>query len=182
MDPESFQLIVEADEIDFSVCVEILRKVNNRLEAGELRGITIRFLESYPEHPSLLILRALSESLCEDCDASVVLEAIRSLFVSARIKYSLDIVHMEHAISLISDFGESRASAVFGPLLLALDESDILLQSHHLFYNGLAQKAVNSGAKEIDDILLLHRLHSSIIETYEEISLNKPEIEALMSR
>ncbi len=162
MDPDSFQKIVEADEIDFTECLEITKKVNNAMEAGELRGITIRFLESYPEQPALLMLRALSESLCDDCDGDVVFEAVTSLFLSAREKYSLEIVQMEKAISLLADFGETRNPIVFGPLLLAILKSSIEIENPNLNFQALAERARSSDCKEADDIILVRQLHGSI--------------------
>ena len=162
MDPDSFQKIVETDEIDFTECLEITNKVNNAIEAGELRGITIRFLESYPEQPVLLMLRALSESLCDDCDGAIVFDAVTSLFLSAREKYSLEIAQMEKAISLLAEFGETRNPIVFGPLLLAIFKSNIELENPNLNFLALVERARSSDCNEVDDIILVRHLHMSI--------------------
>lgn len=41
-------------------------------DAAELRGQTIRMLESYPDNPALLVIRALAELMCRDRDLDVV--------------------------------------------------------------------------------------------------------------
>ena len=119
MDPESFQRLVEAEAIDFSVCNHMLNKVNNAAEAGELRGITIRFLESYPEHPVLLTLRAVSESMNDDCDDSVTLDSLRNLLGSAASKYSMTPASLDMAIATIANIAEQRTPRLFPALLLA---------------------------------------------------------------
>lgn len=70
---------VEADKIDFALWFELLEKSQSPLEASELRGILIRSLESYPDHPGLLLTRAIVESMCTDYDYG----ACRSDLISA---------------------------------------------------------------------------------------------------
>ena len=52
-------------------------------DAEEIRGQVSRYLESNPDHPGLLILRAISELFCNDYNKSVVLSTL-----DAAIKYA----------------------------------------------------------------------------------------------
>jgi len=65
---------------------EALRSPN---EAGELRGQVSRYLESYPDHPALLILRALSEACCRDRDKAVVDQNFMAAISAARRNYAV---------------------------------------------------------------------------------------------
>lgn len=52
-------------------------------DAEEIRGQVSRYLESNPDHPGLLILRAISELFCNDYNKSIVLSTL-----DAAIKYA----------------------------------------------------------------------------------------------
>lgn len=52
-------------------------------DAEEIRGQVSRYLESNPDHPGLLILRAISELFCKDYNKSIVLSTL-----DAAIKYA----------------------------------------------------------------------------------------------
>ena len=52
--------------------------VNNAAEAAELRGICIRNLESNPDHPGLLLVRGVLETMCSDGDAAVAASELES--------------------------------------------------------------------------------------------------------
>lgn len=162
MDPESFQRLVESERVDFAVCKEMLAKVNNAVEAGELRGITIRFLESYPDHPVLLTLRALSESLSEDCDDTVALDSLRNLFGPSAEKYSVDTAAMDAAVALVADMAERRASRLFPALLLALEDSGLQPRDPKLSFKELARRGLQAATDDVSDIVMLQRLRSGV--------------------
>jgi ATP-dependent DNA helicase RecQ len=169
MDPESFQRLVESETIDFSVCNEILEKVNNSIEAGELRGIAIRFLESYPDHPVLLVLRAISESLSEDCDNEVVFDSLGSLLGSSADKYSVLPDRLEEAIHLLASVADTRALRLYAPLLLALDDAGSGSRGFSMKWDDLAARAQRAEAEDVDDILLIRRLKSSVERLHAEV-------------
>jgi ATP-dependent DNA helicase RecQ len=162
MDPDSFQRLVEAPTIDFACCKEMLAKTNNDVEAGELRGITIRFLESYPDHPVLLALRALSESLSLDCDDNVVLDSLRTLLTESAQKYSVDSKTMDTAIALIAQAAESRAARLFPSLLLALEDTGYSSRDPELGLNSLARRGLAVAPDDVGDLALLGRLKRGV--------------------
>ena len=170
MDPESFQRIVDSEVVDFKLCREILSKINNAIEAGELRGITIRFLESYPEHPVLLALRALSESLSDDCDDTVVLGSLRSLFGPSRSKYSVDDHALALAIEVIAGEAETRAPNLFQSLLFAIEDSAIRTLDPSLTFEMLFQRAMRVRTPGIEDISLLRRLRLELAKLKAAVS------------
>ncbi|WP_284152174.1 RecQ family ATP-dependent DNA helicase [Desulfofustis limnaeus] len=162
MDPESLQRLVETEEINFSVCEEMLRKTNNVIEAGELRGITIRFLESYPDHPVLLVLRALSESLSEDCDDTVVLDSLRQLLGPAVDKYSVTQSTLDEAVGLIARVAENRSPRLFPALLLAIEEGEYTTIDRSVTYDELCRRGLKAGSEEVYDLVILARLRENV--------------------
>ena len=56
-------------------------------EAGEYRGFAERMLENYPDHPGLLVIRVISESLSDDVDSQAITQDLKQLVVSSGDKY-----------------------------------------------------------------------------------------------
>jgi ATP-dependent DNA helicase RecQ len=162
MDPESFQRLVESESISFAVCREMLAKTNNEVEAGELRGITIRFLESYPDHPALLVLRALSESLTVDCDDAVTLDSLRNLLGSSVEKYSVKRDTVDEVIELVAAVATTRSPRLFPALLLALEDTGYTSRNESLSFKSLARRGMSDMPEEVTDILLIKRLQEGV--------------------
>lgn len=58
-------------------------------DAAWVRGQVSRYLESYPDHPGLLFLRALSEIYCSNSDVEAALGDIKASHQSALEKYKI---------------------------------------------------------------------------------------------
>lgn len=58
--------------LGLNMLIDFLEKIRSPNEAAEIRGQAARYLESYPDHPSLLMLRALTELFARDKDFEVV--------------------------------------------------------------------------------------------------------------
>jgi len=67
----------------------LLRDAEDPGDAGRLRGQTARYLESYPDHPGLLLLRGLSEARCTDSLPEVVRDNVDGFLANAGTRYSL---------------------------------------------------------------------------------------------
>jgi len=57
---------------------EAIGGVRSQKDATEIRGQVARYLESYPDHPGLLFLRALSEIYCANSDIELALQNIEA--------------------------------------------------------------------------------------------------------
>lgn len=68
----------------------ILEDITSPNDAAEIRGQASRYLESYPDYPSMLMIRAVSEIYTKDRDAEVVMQNFNAAVHSAQKKYSLD--------------------------------------------------------------------------------------------
>ena len=62
---------------------EAIGGIRSTKDAAEIRGQVMRYLESQPDHPGLLLLRAVSEAFCETPDPAVVQENILTCHKSA---------------------------------------------------------------------------------------------------
>jgi len=84
-------------------------------DAAALRAATGRSLASYPDVPGLLILRALSEMLCVDCNEVVVRENIAAALNFAIDKYGLPLKEVADAfgLSIVHSKRKNGAATLF---------------------------------------------------------------------
>ncbi|HWL92778.1 MAG TPA: RecQ family ATP-dependent DNA helicase [Phycisphaerae bacterium] len=71
---DDFEAILARDDAGLDLIQNIVDELSSPNQAAELRGQAGRYLESYPDHPSLLMLRALSEAYSRNCDLQLVKE------------------------------------------------------------------------------------------------------------
>lgn len=118
---EALDEIVE-DAAAPRLVVNLLDEVVSPSHASALRGQVARYLESYPDHPSLLLLRGAVESLCTDSDKNVVLGSLRSWAASSVSSYSIPVgtlVESYHiAMSFISDHSPDLVRRVHAEVLM----------------------------------------------------------------
>ena len=85
----------------------LFEKVESPLEAGELRGICVRFLESEGNHPGLLLVRAIVESMCSDADRSVTEQGVRNAIqVAFSEVFAMSESSLTEAIDWMFDWAE----------------------------------------------------------------------------
>lgn len=113
------ELIDDAD-IDLNEWWKLTSKLQTPMDAGELRGLCIRALESYPDHPGLLMTRAVSEAMCEDHDSDVSSQGISAAIVAGIQKYDLQLGRLVTAINNMFDLAIAREPELGMPLIMAL--------------------------------------------------------------
>lgn len=86
---KSLEEVIQETDIAFQKCMDLFSSVRSPNEAAELRGETSRFLESYPDHPGLLLLRSLSEVFSRDRDLHVARENFFAAISSGKTKYGI---------------------------------------------------------------------------------------------
>jgi ATP-dependent DNA helicase RecQ len=108
----------------------ILEEVSSANHAQSLRGQVVRFLESYPDHPGLLLLRATVESMCRDRSASIVTATLESWATAATEKYALSLAAMaesySYAMEVISKQMPETAEKACHSLLSTCDDEVFL--------------------------------------------------------
>lgn len=106
MGAEAMDDLLGQERMDLERWFEMLAKVSSPIEAGELRGLCIRRLESYPDHPCLLIARGVSEVLCSDCDDHSALEQFALALRLGVDRYGFSHVEVCEVADRLYDFAE----------------------------------------------------------------------------
>lgn len=78
---------------------EMIGGIRSVRDAAGVRGQVVRYLESQPDHPGLLLLRAASEALCELPDEFVVLENLLAGFKAAKARQNVATEQIAEAIA-----------------------------------------------------------------------------------
>ena len=121
---EHIEQLLDAEDVDLAAWWELVGKVQTAMDAGELRGLCIRALESYPDHPGLLLTRAVAESMCSDHDDGVSSQGIGAAIRSAVGDYGLSAEDVEPIVDEMFDLALTRARDLGPALTLALLDLD----------------------------------------------------------
>ena len=153
-----------------------LRKINDyitigsksKIDAAETRGTMIRLLESYPTHPVLLIIRALTEGLINNPDENQIISNIEAGYSFAILNYKINesevIESMEELWQIINN--NKNINLIFTFLLQKFfDKEEIIFNSLPSFLadeNNISNvsyqfiKTVNYASKTISGIIEKH--------------------------
>ena len=99
---------------------DLIDKCQTAIDAGELRGLCIRALESYPDHPGLLLTRGVAETLCSDHDENVSTNEIGRAVLKAIVGYQLGKKELKAIIERLFDLATTRAHGLGFPLVTSL--------------------------------------------------------------
>lgn len=112
-------------------CKDIFERVRSPNEAAELRGNVSKYLESYPDYPSFLMLRALSEIYSRDKDFKVAKEnfsaAIKSAFEKYNLKENLIFDFIVWGISKIANRNSKFAKDIIRELIFHFNNRDFAI-------------------------------------------------------
>lgn len=101
---DALEQIINDEKAGIVKCRDVFGKVRSPNEAAELRGQVSRYLESYPDHPALLMLRSLSEIFSRDKNSEVAKQNFIASISSALTNYGLsDDIVFEFAAWAISN-------------------------------------------------------------------------------
>lgn len=163
--------LLNAQTIAMDQWWSLIEEVQTPLDAGELRGICARALESYPEHPGLLFVRGAAEAMCSDYDwrasadnlTAAVRQGQRSLVPEQSLIEMIDNLY---------DLADSRrAPAIARPLTYALTiglaDASQISQEHSSF----TMMAKTRGARFEDC--------QPVLATYESVTASRIAIEAI---
>jgi len=86
---ELLQRIIDDPSVGLQVIQGAFNALRSPNDAAQVRGQVARFLESYPDHPGLLMLRSLSEAYSRDANYDVVEQNCLAALSSATEKYGI---------------------------------------------------------------------------------------------
>lgn len=117
-------------------------------DAMEIRGQAARYLESYPDHPGLLTLRAIAEAHCHDCSIAAVVDNLHAAANFAIERYNVEpkVIADLIAWSLARVFERQRPSygEVASHLVYHRDDpilARLVMASEHLYPPMLCEPA-----------------------------------------
>ena len=117
---EKIAQLAEQDSIDFDDWFELFSKISTPIEAGEIRGISIRLLETYPDHPGMLLLRGVSETLIQKRDDLLVRNSITTSLENAKSRYDCTADQLNDLLKQLISFAGSRSPNLRIPLISAI--------------------------------------------------------------
>ncbi len=127
---EAVEVILGDSRGGLSVIPGILADIISPNDAARLRGPVARSLETYPDHPGLLVLRAVSEALSRDTDEQTVRENFEAFLVNAANAYGLsarEIAATTGAVlRIVSRKNVSGAEVIERTFLLRFHDRDAL--------------------------------------------------------
>lgn len=88
---EALERLLNEENAGLIKCKDIFSSIRSPNESAELRGQVSRYLESYPDHPALLMLRALSEIYSSDKNNDVAKQNFVNSISTATTKYGINV-------------------------------------------------------------------------------------------
>lgn len=153
---ERIDELLQREQVDLHEWVDLAAKIGNSIEAGEIRGLCIRALESSPDHPGLLLIRGAVETMASDHYWNVASTSIARAIMVGIEKYDIRASHIEDAVARLFDIASVGQS---GPATTAMEAAplesaiviallDVAEDRGHRFATKIA---VNRGARSSND-------------------------------
>ena len=154
---EKINELIQCEQVDLLAWLELTANIGNSIEAGEIRGLCIRALESSPDHPGLLLIRGVVETMASDYYWNVAsTNIVRAVTVGIE-KYDITPDHIETTFErLFQQARESSASEI---------EAGQLESTLTIALLDVASKGVNSKYQFAESIAIRQSSHSNNLET-----------------
>jgi ATP-dependent DNA helicase RecQ len=120
---DQIEAILDSDHAGIDEVAAVFEEIRSFIDASELRGVCARELESYPDQPSLRLLRAVAEAMSRNPDQGAIKQNVQASVQDGVAKYGLPLEKLLDAmISAADALSDSRPrlaqlilqSAVFG--------------------------------------------------------------------
>lgn len=119
---EDLEKVITDKDAGIEKCKDLFSSVRSPNESAELRGQVSRYLESYPDHPGLLMLRSLSEVYSKNKNNDVAkqnfLASISSALTNYGIKENIVFDFASWAVLNISKRDKTLAKELIAELML----------------------------------------------------------------
>ena len=98
LDHRGIDKLLRHEQVDLNEWIDLVDKIGNPIEAGELRGICIRALESSADHPGLLLVRGVVETMTSDYYWNVASTSIARAIKVGLEKYDITAEQIEDIV------------------------------------------------------------------------------------
>ena len=120
---QQVQELLEQTSVKLLEWIKYIQRIDTPIDADEFRGDAIRELESFPDHPGLLLMRSISELLCSDIDEDVVLQNLVASIEYSFSKYSIIPNDWIDVFDWLIGFLSSRKKGKISLIALAVNEA-----------------------------------------------------------
>lgn len=127
-------------------------------DAREWRGATARFLESAPDHPGLLIGRAIAEAVVPGGDIHTFSRTLGEAFQAARERYLVDTVHLATFAEWLVGWIHDRRRSWTTVAILTAERA--LKSEHDAYFRQVERRILTDRRSEADElgVTLVRRL------------------------
>ncbi len=106
---EQIELILDGDDAGIDEIAGVVEEIRSFIDAAELRGECARELESYPDQPSLRLLRAAAEAMTRHPDNDIISQNVEAAVRDGIANYGLSLEKILSAVIAAADvIGDSR--------------------------------------------------------------------------
>ena len=120
---EQIASLAEQPDIDFNDWLELFEKVSTPLDAGEMRGIIIRLLETFPDHPGMLAARGISEALVANPDQSLIRDSLSASLDSSKNRYSQSDEKILNFVENLLVLANTKSTSLRVPLIVTIENT-----------------------------------------------------------
>ena len=184
---EQLTELLELSNIEFKHWFKILEKIDTAVDAGEFRGMAIRGLESYPDHPGLLLMRSVTEIFCSDSDESISLQALYSSIQSSQNKYDIPQTEWFQTMDWLINLANTKNANINQIIYLAFYEAirqNIIGQELKEYFENYVNKSENKNVlaiQEVFDTIDISNKAEASIGMIKQ-TLSDPKISELLER
>ena len=93
------------------------------LDAGEMRGIIIRLLETFPDHPGMLAARGISEALVANPDQSLIRDSLSASLDSSKNRYSQSNEKILNFVESLLNLANTKSASLRVPLIVTIEKT-----------------------------------------------------------
>jgi hypothetical protein len=117
------EILVDQEPFDFGAWQDLFLRLDTVDDGREWRGATTRFLESAPDHPGLLVGRALAESIVPEGDVRLFSGSLAAALVAASGRYDVDPPTLGGFVEWLVEWLHERKPAWAGLAMLVADRA-----------------------------------------------------------
>ena len=116
---ERIEALLEETEVSLKDWTDMFENISSPMDAGEIRGLSIRSLESFPDHPGLLMTRGVAEMMCSNADDTVSSQVLHSAFVNSMTRYAINEEEVGESFEWLVEMCSGKAPSLGLPLAVA---------------------------------------------------------------